>query len=84
MLDVTKQALDKALSNGSQRERVSVQDVQELNEESFANRFCSLWSRAEPFPTIGPWFFSNKECTRFAFLSTNEVVATFVLKQKGE
>lgn len=80
MLDVTKEALDKALKNGSQRENLNILEPNELNVSSFEDRFCALWERAERTPLIGPWFFSNKECTRFAFLSTNETIATFKLK----
>ncbi|WNT45119.1 hypothetical protein SEA_OLGASCLOVER_43 [Gordonia phage OlgasClover] len=80
MLDVTKEALDKALANGSQRAYIKILDVQELNISAFEDRFCAFWERAEKFPAIGPWFFSNKECTRFAFLTTNETIATFMLK----
>ncbi|QXO14647.1 hypothetical protein SEA_RUNHAAR_43 [Gordonia phage Runhaar] len=84
MLDVTRKALEKALANGSRKGELRISDPYELPQEGFENSFSSLWSRAEGMTEIGPWFFSNKECTRFAFLTTNESIVTYVLKQKGE
>ncbi|WNM72424.1 hypothetical protein SEA_MOSSY_45 [Gordonia phage Mossy] len=82
MLDVTRDALNKALSNGSHREHLNILEPHELKPQAFENHFCSLWARGELTPTIGPWFFANKECTRFAFLTTNETIATFTLMEE--